>query len=416
MNRRVLMLAYHFPPLAGGSGQHRTLAFASHLCRYGWQPIVLTVHPRAHEYVDTESMPTPDAYPVYRAFALDSSRHLALAGRYPHWLAQPDRWISWWLGAVPAGLRLIRQYRPQLIWSTFPIATAHLVALSLQRLSGLPWVADQRDPMYERGYPSDPIRHRLHRWIEQAVARRSSSIVCTSHGTQGQLRTRYLNRHPDDFVLIPNGYDEEDFAAIPCDQIARQHQRPFVLLHSGVIYPSERNPAGLFAALAAMQANGEIAPQSFRLRLRASEHGDMLQKMLARHPGLDRLIELAPLLSHKEAIAEMCQVDGLLLLQAANCNGQIPAKLYEYLRSGKPVLALTDKHGDTARLLRSAGMDTMASLGDAGAIATALRRFLAQLRKQTAARPSKAFVAQFSRIEGSRQLASLFDSICRGRS
>jgi hypothetical protein len=92
---------------------------------------------------------------VERAFALDASRQLAVRGRYPAFMARPDRWVSWWLGAVPKGLAMIRKYRPQAIWSTYPIATAHKIACTLQRLTGLPWIADFRDPMAQDGYPED---------------------------------------------------------------------------------------------------------------------------------------------------------------------------------------------------------------------------------------------------------------------
>lgn len=411
MSRRVLMVAYHYPPLAGGSGQQRTLAFASHLQQYGWEPVILTVQPRAHEYVDTTGVPVPASYPVHRSFALDSSRHLAIAGRYPHWLAQPDRWISWWLSGVPAGIRLIRRYRPRLIWSTFPIATAHLIALSLREYSGLPWVADQRDPMFEADYPAHPLRHRLHRWIEQRVARKSSRIVCTSAGSCRQLQQRYPQRAAQQLVLIPNGYDEADFLPLRASQYPQQQGAPLVLLHSGVVYPSERDPAALFAALATLLQAGEISPASFRLRLRASEHHAQIVAMLTHYAGLETIVDLAPMLPRSEAIGEMSKVAGLLLLQGSSCNGQIPAKLYEYLRSGQPILALTDPQGDTAQLLRAAGIDTLARLDHVEDIRLALLRFLGLVRNQRAPLASKDFVAGLSRQHGSRQLARLFDSV-----
>src|SRR5262245_14053771 len=155
--RSLLMIAFHFPPLAGSSGIQRTLSFARHLPRLGWRPLILAAHPRAFSSVsDDQLADIPSEVVVERAFALDSSRHLAIAGRYPAFAARPDRWISWWLGAVPRGLTMIRRYRPAAIWSTYPIATAHKIASTLHRLSGLPWVADFRDPMTEDGYPADP--------------------------------------------------------------------------------------------------------------------------------------------------------------------------------------------------------------------------------------------------------------------
>src|SRR5690606_21600980 len=120
----------------------------------GWEPIVLSAHPRADARTSTDQVgDIPREATVVRAFAWDTARHLAIRGRYPRKWAVPDRWISWWLGAVPAGLRLIERVRLQVIWSTLPIATAHGIALTLLRRSGLPWIAGLRGVMTEQGYP-----------------------------------------------------------------------------------------------------------------------------------------------------------------------------------------------------------------------------------------------------------------------
>ena len=118
--KRVLMVAYHFPPLAGSSGVQRTLRFVQHLPSFGWEPLVLTTHPRAYEQTGDDLLADiPEGTVVSRAFALDASRHLAIGGRYLGFTARPDRWISWKFAAIQQGLRLIRKFRPQAIWSTY---------------------------------------------------------------------------------------------------------------------------------------------------------------------------------------------------------------------------------------------------------------------------------------------------------
>ena len=144
------MVVFHYPPVHGSSGVHRTLNFSRYLPQYGWEPIVLTVTSNAHAAVEPGESRIPPGVRVERAFALDTARDLAIKGAYLRALAVPDRWISWWPSGVAKGLSLLRRHRPRVIWSTFPIATAHLIALTLHRLSGLPWVADFRDPMTER--------------------------------------------------------------------------------------------------------------------------------------------------------------------------------------------------------------------------------------------------------------------------
>jgi glycosyltransferase involved in cell wall biosynthesis len=410
MVKRVLMIAYHYPPMRGGSGIQRTLAFTQHLPQSGWQPLVLSVSPGAYLSADTA-----DATPrveVHRSFALDASRHLAFRGRYPSLLAQPDRWISWWLSAVPAGLRLIRQYQPDMIWSSYPIATAHLIALTLHRLTGIPWVADQRDPLIDTGYPPDPRRRRIHGWIEEQAMQRGAAVVCTTPGAVRDLAIRYPQADEHRIELIENGYDETSFIAA---EIAPPHPRgpdgQFRLLHSGVIYPSERDPAPLFAALARLQADGDLTPAGFRLVLRASGHDDYLRGLMREHPGIEQLIELAPPLPYREALAEMIGADGLLLLQAENCNGQIPAKMYEYLRARRPMLALTHPGGDTAGALRHAGIDTIGRLDSVSDIAGMLVYFLRLCRQNKAPLATPAIIARHSRAARTRELAALLDRI-----
>ena len=90
--KRVLMVAFHFPPLHGSSGIQRTLKFVQYLPSAGWQPLVLSAHQRAYAATNVEQLAQiPPGVPVRRAFALDAARHLSLRGRYPRWLALPDR-------------------------------------------------------------------------------------------------------------------------------------------------------------------------------------------------------------------------------------------------------------------------------------------------------------------------------------
>ncbi len=412
MVKRALMIAYHYPPLCGGSGIHRTLSFSQYLPRFGWTPLVLSVSPNAYPQRGPDY--TIPQVQVHRSFALDTARQLAIGGRYPGLLAQPDRWISWWLSAIPAGLRLIRQHRPQVIWSSYPIATAHLIGLTLHRLTGLPWVADQRDPMTDTDYPADPRRRRIHGWIEEQALRHSAAVICTTPGAVRDLTQRFPDVDAGRIGLIENGYDEASFIAAEIGAPPpRAGHAPFRLLHSGLIYPSERDPGALFAALARLRAAGAIDPAGFRLVLRATGHDHYLRGLIAQYAGLAPLIDIAPPLPHREALAEMLHADGLLLLQAQNCNGQIPAKLYEYLRAQRPLLALTHPDGDTAGMLRRAGIHTMAPLDRSEDIAAALMNFMDLCRAQQAPVAPRAVIVRQSRCARTRELARLFDRIAR---
>ncbi len=411
--RRVLMIAFQFPPFSGSSAIQRTLRFVQHLPRHGWEPLVLSAWPPAYESTSDDLLAAvPANVVVERAPALDAARHFAIGGRYPGFLARPDRWVSWLVGGMIAGRRMIARYQPQVLWSTYPIATAHSLGARLQRLSGLPWVADFRDPMAQDGYPPDPATWRAFDRIERETVQSACRCVFTTPGAAAMYRARYPDAGAR-MCVIENGYDEETFEAVECGQTqAPLTNGRLTLLHSGVVYPEERDPTHLFAALARLKADGTAARIPFVIRFRSSGH-DALLAALAQRFGVADLIELLPALPYADALAEMLRADALLVLQASNCNQQIPAKVYEYLRAGRPVLGLTDPRGDTAATLRAAGVHTITPLDDPSAIETLLRAYLPMLRRGEAPPPDLAAARKNSRAARATELSFLLDEVAR---
>jgi glycosyltransferase involved in cell wall biosynthesis len=409
MVKRVLMVAFHYPPAFGSSGLQRALKFSQYLPELGWTPLVLTVHPRAHSSRSANQLDEiPPEVIVKRAFALDAARHLAINGRYPRSVALPDRWVSWVLGAVPSGLALIRKHRPEVLWSTYPIASATLIGYALHRLSGLPWVLDLRDPMIDASFPTDPLVRRAHSWIEERALRAASCVVVTTPGTQRLYEQRYGSPRA---LCIPNGYDEENFEhASRLVTAPGGNPRPLTLVHSGILYPQDRDPSRFFAALRALVRRSAVGPANLRIVLRASAHDDELRPMI-EEAGVADVVKLEPGIPYTEALAEMMTADGLLVFQAASCNHQIPAKLYEYLRSGRPIFAVTDPGGDTAATLRECGIGTIARLDDAADIERRLEEFLARVREGTAPRAAPEAAASYSRRAQTATLAALLDSL-----
>lgn len=412
MVKRVLMVAFHFPPLRGSSGIQRTLKFAQYLPAQGWQPLVLSAHPRAYVNQGPDQLAEipPEAI-VRRAFAFDSGRHLSWRGRYLGFTAWPDRFVGWCLGAIPAGLSMVRQYRPQVLWSTHPIASAILIGLALHKLTRLPWVVDFRDPMTDTDYPRDPRVRAIWRWIERKAVHNAALVVCNTPSAVVTYTTRYPELPRSRFTMLENGYDEENFRNAGAQaQPARAPGQPFTLVHSGIIYPSERDPVPLMRALGQLKASGAIDASQLHIVLRATAHDEYVNALLQEH-GISDLVSLAPHVPYQVALAEMLTADGLLVLQASNCNHQIPAKLYEYLRAGRPILALTDAVGDTAATLRAAGVDTIAPLDDSEGIKRGLLHFLQQARAGQAPLPAPAAVAGASRQARTIELARMLDSV-----
>ena len=413
--QRVLMIAYHYPPLAGSSGIQRTLRFSQDLPSFGWQPAVLSAHPRAYEHTSHDLLQDiPASVDVARAFALDARRHLSLFNRYPGWIARPDRWLSWLLGAVPSGLQMIRRHRPAVIWSTYPIPTAHLIGYWLSRLSGLPWVADFRDPMAHVGYPSDPAIWRSYLRVEQKVFAQASRMVFTTSGAARLYQTRYPAQ-AGRIQVIENGFDESSFTPLaphsaPDSKPSALNPGKLTLLHSGIVYPEWRNPQALFAALRQLIDAQLVDAAHLRLRFRASENTDFLAALAATY-GLGDVVQILPPIGYQAALAEMCAADGLLVLQSADCNDQIPAKVYEYIRASKPVLGLCGAGSDTTAVLQRAGMLHLAPLESTELIGVALGNFLAALQSGASSTPNIKFVESFSRFSKANDLAQLLDEV-----
>ncbi len=406
MGNSVLMVAFHFPPAAMGSGHLRTLGFARHLPPLGWDPIVLSA--RAAAYPRTAPL-NDDSIPpgclVHRAFALDA-RHLGFGGKYPGFFAQPDRWISWWPAAVWHGLRLIRRHRVRVIWSTYPIMSAHCIARTLSAITKLPWVADFRDPVASSVSTANSYSMASqHRW-ERRVLRSAARVVFTTQGALDDYAQRFPAASRDGrLMVIANGYEETAFSNLPAAPPPLKG-RPLVFLHSGLLYAEGRNPVAFFEALARLKASERIDAQNLKVVLRASGFESTYAPALKRL-GLDDIVTLASSVSYKDALSEQAEADALLLFQGSKFDRQIPAKLYEYLRIGRPIFAMVGEHGDTARTLRDTGGAELVPLDDADTITTRLAAFIAAVREGRAPKAGLDVVMKYSRKEGANALARL---------
>ncbi|MBF0186724.1 MAG: glycosyltransferase [Magnetococcales bacterium] len=414
----VLMVAFHFPPAHGFSGTQRTLKFVRYLPEFGWQPLVLSANARAYpELSDRQMAEIPDSVAVKRAFALDAVRHFSLKGRYLRVTALPDRWSSWWLGGVISGMRMIRRHRPRVIWSTYPIASSHLIAATLSRLSGLPWVADFRDAMIIHDWPADRWVRWLFSRLEPRFLRSADRVVVANPGIHRLYSERYPEASHDRWSVVFNGYDEADFST-PLQEEGpnprRDRSGPLHLVHSGRLYPGveSRDPSLFLVALSRLKQAGKIDAARLQVTLRATALDDVLRPRISEL-GLDGLVHLKPLIPYDEALQEMQQADGLLLFQGDGFDHMVPAKLFEYFRARLPILPFVGVSGDTAALLRAAGFDLMAPLGDVDAIGRTTVAFLDRLDGGTFTLPPIDHVQRFSRRSATGELATLLNSTAR---
>lgn len=381
--------------------------------------MVITANSHAYPATGTDQITDiPDSVVVHRAFALDTSRHLAVKGRYLRWMALPDQWVSWLLFALPAALRVVREKPPSVIWSTYPISTAHLIGYFVHRITGLPWVADFRDPMTEfdaatnRRFPPDQSLFRARAWVERLAVTHCTRAVLVTRGALRLYRERYPEIPSSRWALIPNGYDEELFpvSSLNDDPLGRKVGK-IRLLHSGVLYPTgDRDPRIFFSALSRLKKDRKISASTVQITLRACGSESLYRQSIATL-GIEDIVRIEPMIPYRSALSEMLEVDGLLLFQGTDSNPAIPAKLYEYIRARRPIFALVDRQGDTAELLREIGVGEIVPLNVEEDIRFGFEKFLEQVRNGTAPVADLQCIESHSRRARANDLALLFDDV-----
>jgi glycosyltransferase involved in cell wall biosynthesis len=287
----------------------------------------------------------------------------------------------------------------------------------LAKISGIPWVADFRDSMTEETFPRDPAKHMAYERIEQKAVYNASRVVFTAPGALAMYAERYPDIDTSRFAVIENGFDEAKFRSVEersAESIESESdsERALTLVHSGLLYPSERDPTSFFLAIKKLVDSGRVPRSRLRIVLRASGYEDQYRRVIDE-ARISDIVKLEPSVPYGAALNEMLRADGLLLFQAANCNHQIPAKLYEYIRAKRPILALTDPDGDTAGILERAGVKTIARIDRDEEIAEMLASFV---QSPAASIVDQDFVASCSRHARTRQLATLLDNLPSGKS
>lgn len=380
-HRSVLIISFDFPPYQSSSGVLRIVSFAREFRARGWSVSVLTAD-RSDEsgsHSENEQL-IPDGCHIVRIRARDTARTFAVAGKYPDLLEIPDRYSSWIPAAFWGGMRHLRRFPATHILSSYPIASSHVIGWLLATCSGAPWVADFRDPMLLEGHPATAARRRAHNWVERKTIKRCQLAVFTNQAARNAYVAKYPEKDDATLLVVENGYDEtvfekaETIATTVPSSVANDTLH---LLHSGTIYPDHRNPVALFAALASLQEKGFLRRRRIRLKLRATGYDDHYRALVAREfPQLRDVVEFAPPTDYISSVAETLTCDALLILQGRTCNDQVPAKLYECARARRPILALVDPDGETARVITSMGITAQADMADSIAIEELIGNFM----------------------------------------
>ena len=401
--KRLLVVTYYWPP-EGGSGVQRWVKFARYLRDCGWEPVIYTpqnpeisasdpaLSEELPEGLEVLRRPIREPYAAYRRLtgggstritelasgAKSNKSRLALFISGNFFIPDPRR--SWVRPSVKFLSKWLREHPVDAVVTTGPPHSMHLIGRGLHRGTGLPWVADFRDPWTKMFYFRDlrllPFARCRHFRLEQSVLDEASAVVAVSP----QVRDDFASRTKTRVELITNGYDAADFKG-PAPERDTEH---FRVAHTGLL-GADGNPALLWKVLAdKCAADPELRR---RLQLRLAGKVDAAVVVSVNAAGLEDNLVLTGYLPHEETVIEQRSADLLLLpLREGPEGGKIvPGKIFEYLAARRPVLGIGDPAGSAAGILAECGSGTMCFWTDETGLAAAVDAAWDRFRAGTAA-------------------------------
>ena len=421
--KRFLMLNYFFPPMGDG-GVFRSLKLARYLPENGWLPRVVCGRPEDYWLRDDSLLAElPRGISVERVGGLTGQallrriRRGAAAGTgggsrssglftklraFGDLFLLPDSYSPWIPAALAAGRRALAAGDVELLYSSSPPDSSHIVARRLAGESGLPWVADFRDPWFNLHLKTPPTP--LHRALlarMEARTLREAQVVAVTEG----WRRYYASRAQRPPILIRNGYDPEDFASLPPyspDPAGRLR-----ILHTGKLSIT-RSSGPFLQGLADLLRDEPQWRDRLEVRFVGARESD--NEAAASRLGLDGIVSFSDPVSHAESVALQARADLLLLVKHDDPRYRdlVPGKFYEYAATGRPIFAVTP-HGEIETLMEDYELGWCV-----GPRPEAIRAQLASALAQVAAgwAPARGGAEELTRPHQAARMAALFDEIC----
>lgn len=422
----VLMMAYLYPPLFN-TGTTRAIKFVKYLPAFGYKPVILTTASYGTLPNDSEARvfrandPLDMVKSTYRLLAKKKisnqpdlkDRVLPPDSRLEKLksaLLAPDGKISWYPAAVNLGRKLLDSYPVQLLFSTSSPETNHLVALKLKQKTGLPWVADFRD-----GWMFEPListrhasifRRRLDARLERKVVLAADRVTTVNRVIAQDLTHRYPQA-AGKIVVIPNGYDPQDFDGL--NRTGKNCEK-FRVVHTGALWLSRKGTsiAGLLQALKILDSNRHPIAKVLEIVMIGNLTHSEIENI--GQSGVKRFFSLQKPVPYRQALQHQMDADVLLLITSPHDVGVSTTKLYEYLATGRPILALAGQSA-AGELVKEMEAGLVVDPDDPAQIQEALQNLYEQWQRgqlQTKINPK---VQQFSRRELAGKLAALFDEL-----
>jgi glycosyltransferase involved in cell wall biosynthesis len=381
---KLLLVTLYFPP-SGGGGVQRSLKFASHLPALGIETHVLAPDDSKWVHADAD-LPLPTQAWIHRArYVGPRGRRIAdelhgrsgvdllrlRAGTIGRRLLLPDENVTWNATAIPKAISIARSEAIDVVLTTSPPGSVHLVGAAVQKATGAKWVADLRDSIALHAHHSTEgigarAKQKTRAGVAHLVARNADAIVCAAESIAVEMRG--LNPRGR-VVTIANGCDFDDFAGLEYARADRLR-----LTHAGSFF-GKRDPKPFLRALV------ESGLQDVTVRFVGDfRPGD---REFMESLGLSDRVELIDYVPRRESLRLQRDSDALLLLipeAAGRGRGVLSGKVFEYLAAERPVLAVVPEDGAAAELVRDTGAGVVAGPEDVPAIRAALVAMYAQWR------------------------------------
>ena len=435
--KRVLIISYYWPP-TGGSGVQRWVKFAKYLPSEGWQPVIYTPEnpeqlavdeslaaevPEAAEVVKTRII---EPYELYKKLLRRSghskeavevnpvnAQNKSLLQKAAMWvrgnLFRPDPRCLW----IGPSVRFLKKYLSEhpvdLIVSTGPPQSMHMIGLRLSRETGLPWIADFRDPwtkiFYFKHLSMTPATERWHKKMEKKVLDEASAVVAVSPLVQQEFQA--MTDTPVE--LITNGFDECDFSSEPCTQAYGGASQEFTITHTG-LFAADGNPTVLWDVLAEKCHADEAFRKLLRIKLIGKTDDQILKALKDR--GLESSLINMGYQTHSVAVEQQRQASVLILplRKEPEYKAVLPGKLFEYLASQRPILGIGQPDGAMAMIVNETGTGTVIDWNDKEGISQYIEQCW---KRHLEGRLSSdgADLSRFTRRSLTRRMAGLFDKI-----
>lgn len=411
----VLVIAYFFPPM-GGAGVQRTLKFVKYLPEFGWQPHVLTAHPPKSGPRDSGLLNEikPDI-PIVRTAAFLLPRQLPWRFRnfVSRWFLIVDEQLGWLPFAVSAGRKILRASGDiKIIYSSSSPYTSHLIARQLHNRTHVPWIADFRDPWLANPFIKFPtsFHRRVNELLERNVFFQADRVILNTETTRRHYLQKYPNLPPSKMAVITNGYDQADLPE-RSDRIELNSR--FTIIHMGSLYPGSRSSRYFLNALRVILQTDQIMQNKVKVQFIGNI--DKETRRLVRELNLGGNVDLLGHLPHLQALNHLLTADLLLLIPSYGVGSEmfLPAKLYEYLASKRPILCLAES-GECTDLVNQTRAGSSVPPTDIRKIAEELVRLYRQWQKgQLIIHPDQELIQNLNRRRLTEQLASIFNDLTR---